>query len=143
MVVRLKFKGIDGGLYKWWSMWFNFALMFYAVFEFAKVMGLTVAQRNFLLLIFTFYFGSSFSFTRPMYEPISAPWLALAAVWALRYDFYSRARDLFWGVIFVSMAFVLRQQLGFCALVFIILPIMKKNIRHLALAAVVGLVPLS
>jgi hypothetical protein len=118
----------------------NFALMFYAVFEFAKVMGLTVAQRNFLLLMFTFYFGSSFSFTRPMYESISAPWLALAAVWALRYDFYSRGRDLFWGVIFASMAFVLRQQLGFCALVFIILPIMKKNIRHLALAAIVGLV---
>ena len=23
MVVRLKFKGIDGGLYKGWSMWFN------------------------------------------------------------------------------------------------------------------------
>lgn len=23
MVVRLKFKGIDGDLYKWWSMWFN------------------------------------------------------------------------------------------------------------------------
>ncbi len=23
MTVRLKFKGIDGGPYKWWSMWFN------------------------------------------------------------------------------------------------------------------------
>ena len=23
MVVRLKFKGIDGGLYKWWMMWIN------------------------------------------------------------------------------------------------------------------------
>ncbi len=23
MVVRLKFKGIDGGPYKWWNMWFN------------------------------------------------------------------------------------------------------------------------
>ena len=23
MVVRLKFKGIDGDLYKWWMMWFN------------------------------------------------------------------------------------------------------------------------
>ena len=118
----------------------NFALMFFAIFEFAKVMGLTVAQRNFLILSFTFYFGSSFSFTRPMYESMSAPWLALAAVWAIRYDFYSRAKDLFWGVIFVSMAFVLRQQLGFCALVFILLPIMKKKIRHLVLAAGVGFV---
>ncbi len=118
----------------------NFVLLFFAVFEFAKVMGLTVAQRNFLILIFTFYFGSSFSFTRPMYESISAPWLALAAVWALRYDFYGRGYDLFWGVIFASMAFVLRQQLGFCALVFIILPILKKNIRHFAIAALVGMV---
>jgi hypothetical protein len=23
MLVMVKFKGIDGGLYKWWSMWFN------------------------------------------------------------------------------------------------------------------------
>ena len=23
MVVRLKFKGIDGDLYKWWMMWIN------------------------------------------------------------------------------------------------------------------------
>lgn len=118
---------------------FNFALIFFAIFEFAKVMALTIAQRNLLLLLFTFYFGSAFSFTRPMFESISAPWLALAAVWAIRYDFYSRRKDLFWGVIFASMAFVLRQQLGFCALVFIILPILKKNWQHLFIAAAVGL----
>ena len=23
IVARLELKGIDGGLYKWWSMWFN------------------------------------------------------------------------------------------------------------------------
>lgn len=118
----------------------NFCLLLLAVLKFAEVMTLSLAQRNFLLLVFTFYFGSSFSFTRPMYESISAPWLALAAVWALRYDFYALGKDLLWGVIFASMAFVLRQQLGFCALVFILLPVMKKNWRHLALAAGVGLV---
>jgi len=118
----------------------NFGLMIFAILKFADVMQLSISQRNFLLLLFTFYFGSSFSFTRPMYESIAAPWLALAAVWALRYDFYSRAKDLFWGVIFASMAFVLRQQLGFCALVFVLLPIMKKNFRHLALAAGVGFI---
>lgn len=117
----------------------NLGLILFAFLKFAEVMRLSSAQRNFLLLLLTFYFGSSFSFTRPMYESIAAPWLALAAVWALRYDFYEQGQDLFWGVIFASMAFVLRQQLGFCALVFIWLPLVKRNFRHLFLAAGVGL----
>ena len=103
-------------------------------------MKFSIQERNLLLLIMTFYFGSSFSMTRPMYESISAPWLALAAVWAIRYDVYARSKDLIWGVVFASMAFILRQQLGFCALVFVVLPILKKNGRHFLIAASVGLV---
>lgn len=117
----------------------NFVLMIFAFLKFAEVMSLSKVQKNFLLLLLTLYFGSSFSFTRPMYESIAAPWLALAAVWALRYDFYGRTADLVWGVVFASIAFVLRQQLGFCALVFIWLPILKKNWRHLFIASGVGL----
>lgn len=118
----------------------NFGLLLFAFLKFSEVMSLSKAERNLLILLFAFYFGSSFSFTRPMYESISAPWLALTAVWALRYDFFARTKDLVWGVLFASMAFVLRQQLGFCALVFIVLPLMKKNFKHFFIASGVGLV---
>ncbi len=118
----------------------NFALLLFAFIKFSEVLNLSLRERNFLLLMMTFYFGSSFSLTRPMYESVAAPWLALAAVWALRYDLYARRKDLIWGVLFASTAFVLRQQLGFCALVFMILPLMKKNLRHVLIASAVGLV---
>lgn len=117
----------------------NFCLMLFAFLKFSEVMNLTNREKNLLLLMLTFYFGASFSFTRPMYESISAPWLALAGVWALRYDFYGRVKDLVWGVVFASIAFILRQQLGFCALIFILLPMMKKNFRHFWIASSVGL----
>ena len=54
MVVRLKFKGIDGGLYKWWSMWFNLmqCVEFYLVliFElFASCSGVNESSASFLM----------------------------------------------------------------------------------------------
>lgn len=118
---------------------FSLALMIFAFLEFAKVMNFDHRARNFLFLILTFYFGASFALTRPMYESISAPWLTLAAVWALRYDFHGRLNDLVWGVIFASITFILRQQLGICALVFIALTMMKKNKKHFLIASAVGL----
>ena len=117
----------------------NFFLMLFACLRFASTMGLTHRERNFLILMFTFYFGASFSFTRPMYESVAAPWLGLAAVMALSYDFSQRIQDLVFGVIFVSVAFILRQQLGLCALIFILLPVLKKNVKHLAIASLVGI----
>ena len=46
MVVRLKFKGIDGGLYKWWSMWFNLRLCvkFYFRFDMYGLVGGNVGE---------------------------------------------------------------------------------------------------
>ncbi len=119
---------------------FNFALLTYAFLKLAETLRLTLKQRNFLLLMLTFYFAAPFSLTRPMFESIAAPWLTLAAVWAIRYDLNGRTKDLLWGVFFASMAFVLRQQLGFCALTFIILPLMKKNWKQFIYASALGLV---
>ncbi len=117
----------------------NFFVLLFAYFKLAESLRFDTKQRNFLILMFTFYFAAPFALTRPMFESIAAPWLALAAVWALRYDLYEKTEDLLWGVVFVSIAFILRQQLGFCALVFMILPIVKKKWRHLLLAGGVGL----
>lgn len=102
-------------------------LLFYGFISFGKVRNLPRTETNFLLLMLIFYFGAPFALTRPMFESLAAPFLTLAAVFAIKYDQNERLSDLLWGVVFGSVAFVLRQQLGFCALVFIILPVLKKN----------------
>ncbi|MBC7742443.1 MAG: hypothetical protein H7061_09610 [Bdellovibrionaceae bacterium] len=117
----------------------NFLVLLYAFLRLAETLRFDIRRQNFLLLMFALYFGAPFALTRPMFESIAAPWLALAAVWALRYDLNGRTKDLLWGVVFVSIAFVLRQQLGFCALTFVILPILKKKYKQFLFAAALGL----
>jgi Alg9-like mannosyltransferase family len=117
----------------------NFLVLIYALLKLAGALKLDTKQRNFLILMFTLYFATPFGLTRPMFESIAAPWLTLSAVLALRYDLYDQLEDLIWGVVFVSVAFILRQQLGFCALTFIVLPILKEKWKHLFVAAGVGL----
>lgn len=118
----------------------SFLILVFAFFKFAEFEKLNHQKKSFLFLMLAFYFAAPFSFTRPMFESIAAPWLTLAALWAYRYDVKSKLQDLLWGVVFVSVAFLLRQQLGFCALVFMILPLIKKNYKHFIFAAALGLV---
>lgn len=115
-------------------------MLFFTFFYFSKFEKLNEQQSNFLLFMLIFYFGSAFALTRPMFESLAAPWLTLAAVLSLQYDLEGKLKHLLWGVFFVSVAFVLRQQLGFCGLVFLILPILKKNLKHLLYAGALGLV---
>lgn len=119
---------------------FNILLLIWAFKGFIKVYRLQKGESNFLFLMLIFYFAAPFALTRPMFESIAAPWLALAAVKAAEYDFESKVKDLLLGVLFASIAFVLRQQLGFCALVFMILPLMKKQWKHFLWAGIAGLV---
>ena len=115
-------------------------LIFLSFLKYAKLNKLKESETCFLLLMLIFYFGAPFSLTRPMFESIAAPWLTLAAVSALKYDFEEKLSDLLWGVCFVSISFVLRQQLGFCALVFIILPLIKKRWNHFCSAGSIGFI---
>jgi hypothetical protein len=115
------------------------ALVFFSMLRFAAIERLSEKQTNLLLLMMTFYFAAPFGLTRPMFESVAAPWLTLAAVFALDYDYREDLAALLWGTFFASMAFVLRQQLGICALVFVILPLLKKNWRHFFLASALGL----
>ncbi len=115
-------------------------LIFFVFLRFAEMSKLSASETNFLMLMLIFYFGAAFALTRPMFESLAAPWLTFAAVLALKYDHEEKLQDLLWGVVFVSVAFVLRQQLGFCALAFIILPVMKKNLKHVLWASGLGLI---
>ncbi|MGZ3726722.1 MAG: hypothetical protein ACXWQQ_13025 [Pseudobdellovibrio sp.] len=112
----------------------------FAFVKYARVARLGENETSFLFLMMIFYFAGPFSITRPMFESVSAPWLTLAAVLAFSYDLNPNRRDLIWGVLFASLSFVLRQQLGICALVFIILPILKRRWKDLFWAGGVGLI---
>lgn len=114
-------------------------LLAVAVLAFARTEKLQPDQINYLLLLFIFYFAGPFSYTRPMFESIAAPWLALAAVWGLKYDRHGSLKDLLWAVFFVSMAFILRQQLGFCALALVALPVLHKKWKHMFAAGLLGI----
>lgn len=114
-------------------------LLFLAALAFARTEKLQRLELNYLLLLFIFYFAGPFSYTRPMFESIAAPWLALSAVWGFRYDQHGHLKDLLWAVFFVSVAFVLRQQLGFCALALVCLPVLRKKWKHVIAAGALGL----
>lgn len=118
----------------------SISLIFLSFFKYAKITLLNVKETQFLFLMLIFYFAAPFALTRPMFESVAAPWLTLAAISALKYDFNEKLQDLLWGVLFVSVCFVLRQQLGFCALVFMVLPLIKKKWKHLFYAGGLGFV---
>lgn len=117
----------------------NLLILLWVFGKFADFRQASRKENYLIFLMLTLYFAAPFAFTRPMFEALAAPWLAAAAVFALRYDRDSRRCDLFWGVLTASVAFVLRQQVGFCALVFIILPLLKKNTKDFLFASFFGL----
>jgi hypothetical protein len=110
----------------------------YSFYLFAEFSRLDDRKKSLLYLMMIFYFAGAFAITRPMFESIAAPWLALAAVYAFIYDHSGKIKPLLLGVLCGSLAFVLRQQLGFCALVFVILPLIKKDWKGFGQASALG-----
>jgi hypothetical protein len=117
----------------------NTLLLIFAFLLYAEWRKCGRRDKNLILLMLCFYFAAPFAFTRPMFEALAAPWLALAAVAALNYDEFGRRKTLLMGVAAASIAFVFRQQVGICALVFIILPLMKKRGKDFFAASALGL----
>lgn len=118
---------------------FSVALLFFAFLKFSEFAELKSKEEKLLLCMLIFYFGAPFALTRPMFESIAAPWLTLGAVYAFAYDRHKRLGDLLVAVTATSIAFVLRQQLGICALVCLILPIVHKKWKHFFIADALGL----
>jgi hypothetical protein len=75
-----------------------------------------------------------------MFEALAAPWVALSAAFAVLYDEKQKSRDLVAGVFCASVAFMLRQQTGFGALVFVILPLLHRRAKDFGLVAATGLI---
>lgn len=117
----------------------SIGLLLFSFLKYLKDEKLDDKSTVILLSMIALYFAAPFGLTRPMFEAVAAPWLTLAAVFAIKYDRESQLSDLLWGVSFASMAFALRQQLGICALVFIWLTLIKKNYRHFVWASSLGL----
>lgn len=92
-----------------------------------------------LLFLFAFYFVMPFAMTRPMFETLAAPWLLLSAIYTYSYDQFEKKSDLLWSVLFVSVAFCLRVQVGICALVVVLIPLLKQKWKDASLASLLGL----
>jgi len=110
----------------------------YAFYLFAEFSKLDEGKRSLLYLMMTFYFAGAFAVTRPMFESVAAPWLALAAVYGFIYDHSTKLKPLLFATVCASLAFVLRQQLGFCALAFVILPALKRQWKHVLWVSLLG-----
>lgn len=90
------------------------------------------------LLLFGFYFAAPVLLTRPMFESMAAPFLAWAALSAVRYDQRAETKDLLWGAFFAAMAFAVRPQAGICALAFPLLALWKKDGKGLLMVSLWG-----
>jgi len=116
----------------------GFALSAWATLLLFKKENEELAKIGVLML--AFHFAAPGLLTRPMFEALAAPWIALACAFAVLYDENQKLKDLIWGVFCASMAFTLRQQTGFCALVFVMLPLFHKKWRDFFVAGASGLI---
>lgn len=97
-----------------------------------------ISQKVFILL-FTFYFASSFTLTRPMFESLAAPWILLSMALFYRYKNHDSIWNLVGSTVGVSMAFVLRQQVGVGAITIPLLLLLAKDFKGVVVSSVVGL----
>ncbi|HEY8270265.1 MAG TPA: hypothetical protein VIG33_05210 [Pseudobdellovibrionaceae bacterium] len=126
---------------------YHFVIIFWGLIGFALsasaaillFRGKSESLAKVAVLMLGFHFVAPGLLTRPMFESLAAPWMALACAFAVLYDEKRHWQNLLAGVFCASMSFTLRQQTGFCALVFILLPLLHKQWKHFFLASFSGL----
>ncbi len=97
-----------------------------------------VSQKVFLYL-FTFYFASSFTLTRPMFESLAAPWILLSMALFYKYRQSKQLQFVAYATCSASFAFVMRQQAGIGALTIPILLLFAKDWKGVVVSAIVGI----
>lgn len=116
----------------------NVAILFFA---FSLLGQLLPRYKEWFFLVAALYFAAPFSLTRPMFESLATPWLFLSLVMAMRYDLQPQNRKhIIWASALVCVAFLLRPQVGLCALALLIPPIRHKRWNDLAWVIGVGLI---
>lgn len=96
-------------------------------------------KQKILLVLLAFYFAAPFAFTRPMFETVAAPWVALSAFFASRYDRNQKLGSILLATFAISVAFVLRQQIGILALGVVMVPLLHKKWKHFFAVALLGI----
>lgn len=114
----------------------NIFLIVYSIHLLSQIFPI---DKKYYWILFTFYFAAPFALTRPMFESLAAPWLFLSVAFGTRYDQSERKLDLMLATLAVSFAFILRQQVGFCALGLVALTVYKKRYHDLLLCCLLGL----
>ncbi|MBX3034319.1 MAG: hypothetical protein KF865_10380 [Bdellovibrionaceae bacterium] len=97
-------------------------------------------ERRLAFVLLALYFAAPAILTRPMFESMSAPFLAWAALFAARYDRGARTADLLWGAFFGALAFCLRPQTGICCLIFPLLALGHRRWKDLGWVSAWGVV---
>lgn len=119
------------------KLW-NFDAKFSVGHEISNEKWLATTHKVFLFL-FTFYFASSFTLTRPMFESLAAPWILLSLALFYRYQSNKQVKDVIGATVAVSMAFVMRQQAGIGALTIPLLLLVAKDIKGFAISSGIGI----
>jgi hypothetical protein len=85
-----------------------------------------------------FYFLAPLLLTRPMVETMSAPFLALSAAFACRYQATLQSRWLGFSIISLTIGAMHRPQIGVCVLALVALIVWLKRWKDLAVLVGVG-----
>lgn len=86
-----------------------------------------------------FYFLAPLVLTRPMIESMAAPFLALAAALAARYQATGSRLQLGFSMVCLTIAAMHRPQVGICVVALLILVIWLKRWSDLVILALVGI----
>ncbi len=114
----------------------------WALFYFRKNSHKKVSLKYYFLLLI-FYFGNLFIISRTMAESLSIPWMFAAMICAVLYDERPLRKYLLWGVLWISIAFLMRPQVGICGLVFVLLPIIYRKWKDFFAVAFLGIMSVS
>lgn len=106
--------------------------------------GYAEAERSRYRVVFAgllgFYFLAALMLTRPMVEAMSAPFLAVSAAMACRYQRTSKRWWLTGSIVMLAIGAMHRPQIGVCAIALLVLVVWLKRWKDLILLAVVGAV---
>lgn len=84
----------------------SFLLVFGSFYAWRE--SLSDLEMRILILLLGFYFAAPFALSRPMFESLAAPWLSWAGIFALKYDRQPKLNFLLFGIVAVTLSFLLR-----------------------------------